>query len=213
VPYAVFKVSDSGSGIPPGILDRIFDPFFTTKPQGKGTGLGLATVLGIVEGHGGFVLVDSRPGEGTVFQVFIPAIASAEQAGATEAAPALPHGNGELVLVVDDEAAILHMAEYFLKRNGYTTMAASTASQAMDCFGKQGGRIRAVLTDVMMPFGDGRQLIAMLREKDARLPIIAMSGLSTAEARQDLIHRGASTFLDKPFTAEQLLAVLKNTID
>lgn len=212
IPYVVFKVSDSGAGIPEEILDRIFDPFFTTKPQGKGTGLGLATVLGIVEGHGGFVLVDSKPGHGTTFQIFIPASAPLQHPGAAPEDSILPRGHGELVLIVDDEPAILRTAENFLRRNGYATLTASGASQALSLFEKHREEIHAVLTDIMMPAGDGRQLISMLREMNYRLPVIAMSGLATREAQQETIDRGAAAFLDKPFNAEQLLTALNEAL-
>lgn len=212
IPYVVFKVSDSGTGIPPEILDRIFDPFFTTKPQGKGTGLGLATVLGIAESHGGFVLVESKPGQGTTFQVFLPASAVAN--GTEPAAGPLlaARGRGELVLVVDDEPAVLRMAEGVLRRGGYETLAATSASQALSLFEKHHDQIRVVLTDIMMPFGDGRQLIAMLYDQDAKLPIIAMSGHATGDFQRETLKRGARTFFSKPFTAEQLLAAIADAL-
>ncbi len=208
IPYVVFKVSDSGAGIPPEIVDRIFDPFFTTKPQGKGTGLGLATVIGIVENHGGFVLVDSKPGQGTTFQVFLPAGAPAEGGSATPESSVVPRGQGELVLVVDDEPAILHLAAEILRHGGYSTLTASNASEALHHFEKHHDRIGAVLTDIMMPFGDGRQLITMLYEQNPELPIIAMSGLSTAEFQRETLKRGAQAFIRKPFAAEELLRLL-----
>ena len=208
IPYVVFKVSDSGTGIPPEVLDRIFDPFFTTKPQGKGTGLGLATVLGIVESHGGFVLVESKQGEGTTFQVFIPASGPAEGAGVGEEIASAPLGQGEVILIVDDEAAILHLAGEIARRGGYTPLKANSASEALSLHERNCGRLRAVLTDIMMPFGDGRQLITMLYEHDPKLPIIAMSGLATAEFQREAMTRGATAFLRKPFTAKELLRVL-----
>jgi len=213
IPYVVFKVSDSGVGIPPEVLDRIFDPFYTTKPQGKGTGLGLATVLGIVENHGGFVTVESKPGEGTTFEVFMPATLSAETAGAKAELRAAPQGRGELVLVVDDEPAILHMAAQVLRHGGYTVLTASNASEALHACEKHRASLRAVLTDIMMPFGDGRQLITMLCEQQGKLPIIAMSGLATGEFQQETLKRGARAFIRKPFAAEELLTRLATVLD
>lgn len=208
IPYVVFKVSDSGTGIPPELLDRIFDPFFTTKPQGKGTGLGLATVLGIVENHGGFLLVESTPGQGTVFQVFLPASTPADDCVSEVERTSIPRGQNELVLLVDDEPAILRMAEGVLRRGGYQTLTATSASEALNIYEKHHDRIRAVLTDIMMPFGDGRQLITMLYEQDPKLLIIAMSGLATSEFQRETIKRGAAAFVGKPFTAETLLKLL-----
>ncbi len=212
IPYVVFKVSDSGAGIPPEVADRIFDPFFTTKPQGKGTGLGLATALGIVEEHGGFITVDSQEGRGATFQVYLPATTGQDtEPVRTETGP-VPPGHGELVLVVDDEEAILRMAEGVLRRGGYTTLTANSASEAMHLYEKHHDRIQVILTDIMMPFGDGRQLIAMLFEQDSHLPIVAMSGLATREFQQETLRRGARAFVAKPFNAEQLLATLAEVL-
>lgn len=210
--YVVFKVSDSGTGIPPKVLDRIFDPFFTTKPQGKGTGLGLSTVLGIVESHGGFVLVDSKLGEGTTFEVFLPACKTTETAGVTPELPPPRHGNGELVLIVDDEISVLRLVEGVLRRYGYSTLTAPSSSEALNLFEKNKDRIRVTVTDIMMPFGDGRRLISMLAEQAPRLPIIAMSGLSTGEAQAESNECGAMAFLRKPFTPEELLTVIREAL-
>jgi PAS domain S-box-containing protein len=212
VPYVIFKVSDSGIGIPAEILDRIFDPFFTTKPQGKGTGLGLATVLGIVESHGGFVLVESQPGQGTTFQVYIPASAPAETGAQRTKSSDIPCAHGELVLIVDDEPAILRMTENVLRHGGYLALTSSSAPEAVDLYKQNRDRIRAVITDIMMPFTDGRQLITLLNGQNPKLPIIAMSGLATEKSRRETITRGACAFLSKPFTADQLLGVLSNAL-
>lgn len=212
IPYVMFEVSDSGTGIPPEVLERIFDPFFTTKPQGKGTGLGLATVLGIVEGHGGFVLVDSKTGRGTTFQVYIPASAAGEEDGREGGRGTLPRGRGELVLVVDDEPTILRLAEGVLGRGGYGTLTAGSASEALHLHEKNGDRIQAVLTDIMMPFSDGRQLITMLCQRCPNLPIIAMSGLATSEFQSESLKCGARAFVSKPFSAEQLLRALGDAL-
>jgi PAS domain S-box-containing protein len=212
VPYVVFKVSDSGTGMPPEVLDRIFEPFYTTKPQGKGTGLGLATVIGIVESHRGFVLVETQLGHGTTFQVYIPAIPQAEVGAAESRPPDIPRGHGELVLVVDDEKAILRMVESVLRRGGYDTLTASGASEAAHLQQRNRDRVRVVLTDIMMPFGDGRQLLTLLHEQNPKLPIIAMSGLATDDLQRETLGRGCRAFLSKPFNAEELLAVIKNAL-
>ncbi len=206
--YVVIKVADSGTGIPPEVMDRIFDPFFTTKPQGKGTGLGLATVLGIVESHGGFVLVESQPKKGAVFQVFLPAGLQTEGGVTRTERRAAPRGRGELILIVDDEPAILHLAAEIARRGGYTPLTAKSASEVVHVYERNYDRIRAVLTDIMMPFGDGRQLITMLYEQHPGLPIVAMSGVATKEFQDETFKRGATAFLAKPFTGEQLLSTL-----
>jgi len=212
IPYVVFKVADSGIGIPPEILDRIFDPFFTTKPQGKGTGLGLATVLGIVQSHEGFVLVDSQPGQGTIFRVHIPAAATAEVSAEKPKDIESFNGHGETILLVDDEPAILRMAENVLRRAGYETLACTHTSEAVHLYERNYDRIRAVVTDIMMPFADGRQLITLLYENNPQLPIIAMSGMMSEEFQRETMTRGACAFLAKPFDAEELLSVLHRVI-
>jgi PAS domain S-box-containing protein len=210
--YVVFKVSDSGIGIAPEILDRIFDPFFTTKPLGKGTGLGLSTVLGIVEDHGGFVLVESKLGRGASFEVFLPASAGGEEAEAGREPLNLPCGHGEMVLLVDDELPILQLAGEILLHGGYRVITASNASEALHLYERNYDKIRAVLTDIMMPFGDGRQLITMLYEHDPKLPVIAMSGLATKEFQRETMLRGARAFIRKPFSTDELLRVLADLL-
>jgi PAS domain S-box-containing protein len=212
IAYVVFEVSDSGTGIPPDVIERIFDPFFTTKTQGKGTGLGLSTVLGIVENHDGFVQVESSVGNGAKFQIFIPASVTELEPAAGVELPTAPRGQGEFILVVDDESAILRTTESVLRKGGYETMTVGNASEAVHLFERYNDRIKAVLTDVMMPFGDGRSLIIMLYEQNPKLPIIAMSGLSTTELQQDLKTRGACKFLAKPFSAEQLLGCVAEAL-
>ncbi|MBN2703352.1 MAG: response regulator, partial [Pontiellaceae bacterium] len=201
--YVVFEVSDNGEGISPEILEHIFDPFFTTKPQGKGSGLGLASVLGIVEGHDGFILIDSLPGKGSTFRIYIPAVASTERDN-TESRASAPLGHGEMVLIVDDEKAILRMAERILTQYGYTCLTASSTSEAKLLFEENRKQIQLALTDIMMPFGDGRQFIAYLTEQSPELPIIAISGLSNENFRNSVMAHGAKAFLSKPFDSEEL---------
>jgi PAS domain S-box-containing protein len=208
IPYVVFKVADSGAGIAPEAMDKIFDPFFTTKPLGKGTGLGLATVLGIVESHHGFMLVDSYVGEGATFQVYIPASTPPDSGDAIQASAGVGRGQGETVLVVDDETAILRITSEVLQRAGYRTLTSSNASEAVHLYERYQDQIRVVITDIMMPFGDGRQLITSLVEQNPKLPIIAMSGLATEDFRRETLRRGAIGFIQKPFSAEALLQAL-----
>ncbi|MBN2704012.1 MAG: PAS domain S-box protein, partial [Pontiellaceae bacterium] len=205
--YVVFEISDNGDGIAPQILEHIFDPFFTTKPQGKGSGLGLASVLGIVEAHDGFVLVDSQLGKGSTFRIYIPAVRSDGQADA-ESRNSVPRGHGETVLIVDDEEAILRMAERILTRYGYTCLTAGSTSEAKDLFKANRKHIRVALTDIMMPFGDGRQFIAYLTEQAPELPIIAMSGLSNEDFKDSVMSLGAKAFVSKPFDSDELRSVI-----
>src|SRR5262249_36949131 len=128
--YVVISVIDTGTGIAPELMDKIFDPFFTTKPVGQGTGLGLPTVLGIVESHGGFLLVDSEVGKGTTFKVYLPAAASEKEDSHDTEFTSLPRGNGEIILVVDDEPAIRDIASRILSSHGYRPLTACEGQEA-----------------------------------------------------------------------------------
>ena len=211
-PYVVFNVTDNGSGIAPEILEQIFDPFFTTKPHGKGTGLGLSTVMGIVKKHDGFVLVESALGKGSSFIVYLPASAAETGDIKTKKQNKPLNGNGELVLVVDDEPSILHITQIILQRNNYRILTASNASDALDLFDNNRSQVRLVLTDMMMPFGDGQSLITALRQRIPLLPVIAMSGLSAQSTQAAIIKNGANAFLQKPFLSDSLLTIVGNTL-
>jgi DNA-binding NtrC family response regulator len=157
-------------------------------------------------------LVDSKPGQGTTFQVYLPASAPHDTEFIQSEKPVTGRGQGELVLVVDDEPAILRMAEGVLQRGGYQTLTAASASEALSLYEKHHDRIRVVLTDIMMPFGDGRQLISMVFEHDPKLPIIAMSGHATSDFQRETLRRGARAFVGKPFSADQLLTALQEVL-
>ena len=160
--YVVISVSDTGTGIPAELLDKIFDPFFTTKPLGQGTGLGLPTVLGITENHGGFVHLQSQPGCGTTFRIHIPGAPGENESAERGNTPGENvRGSDELILVVDDEPAVRRLASAILNRNGYRTITAAEGREGAALFAKHRTEIRMVISDVMMPQQDGP---AMLRE-------------------------------------------------
>jgi PAS domain S-box-containing protein len=207
--YLLLEVTDTGSGIPKEILDRIFEPFFTTKDVGHGTGLGLSTVLGIVRSHGGFVKVYSELGKGTVFKVYLPADREGEsQAASGLAVTELPRGNGELVLVVDDEHSILGITQQTLETYGYRTLVAEDGAQAIGLFALHRNEIAVVLTDMMMPVMDGLALIAGLRRIEPKVRIIAASGLNANATLAKATHAGIKHFLAKPYSAETMLKAL-----
>jgi len=205
--YVVMKVIDSGSGIPPQIVDKIFDPFFTTKEPGKGTGLGLSTVMGIVRSHGGFVEVESHPGKGSVFRIFIPAASEKQFDPNPVQRPDLPRGNNETILIVDDEAEILQVITVVLAKHNYRVITARDGIEALTTYVKNPAEIKMVLTDVMMPLMDGVNLTRALKKITPDLLIIAASGSDdTEEFRQtELSGLGVGIFLKKPFTNYQLL--------
>jgi CheY-like chemotaxis protein len=194
-------------------MTKIFDPFFTTKEHGQGTGLGLSTVAGIVRSHGGFISVYSELGRGARFKVYLPAIESAFASPASPSRRDLPVGNGELVLVIDDETAIREVARETLNAFGYRVMVAGDGAEAMAVFAAHRDEVKVVITDMMMPYMDGPATIRALRRLDQKVKIIATSGLKAEDKIADAAQLGVKTFLPKPYTAEKLLktvdAVLK----
>jgi two-component system, cell cycle sensor histidine kinase and response regulator CckA len=211
--YLVLTVADSGHGIPPAIIDRIFDPFFTTKEVGKGSGLGLSTVLGITKSHGGFVTVQSVPGKGATFQVYLPAeveTPATEKGGST---PPLPSGRGELILIVDDEESVREAARSILEKFSYEVVVAGNGDEALRVLRGQQGRVRLVLTDMVMPGLEGLALIRSLREQDPGVRIVACSGMDHQEKRAELEALGVGEVLAKPYTLSELLRVVDHALN
>ena len=205
-PYLVLSVADTGTGVPPGLMDKIFDPFFTTKPMGHGTGLGLPTVLGIVENHGGFILVESQMGKGTVFRAYLPAVpAEKHNEPAHMGDNPLPKGNGELILVIDDEPAIRKLTYVILTKNGYDAFLASDGREGVELFEKNQDAIKVVVTDLMMPKLDGPATIRALRKIRPEIRTITITGLGEESKMGEAKAAGSDAFLHKPFTSEQLL--------
>jgi len=210
--YVGLRVSDTGCGIPPEILPRIFEPFFTTKEQGKGTGLGLATVFGIVKQHGGSIQVASEPGRGTTFEVYIPALpAGSTQATAAESRTP-PRGGTETILLVEDEPDVRQVTRVILEVHGYRVLEASDGRQALELWQQHRETIQLLFTDMVMPEGmSGRELSQRLRADRPQLKVLYTSGYSAELAGQEL-PPGAS-FLQKPCSAELLLETVRRCLD
>ncbi|BAT54365.1 two-component hybrid sensor and regulator [Nostoc sp. NIES-3756] len=206
--YIVINILDTGTGIAPEFLDRIFDPFFTTKEVGQGTGLGLSTVLGIVKNYKGFVEVSTEVGQGTHFQVFLPRAEGIATKTITNIQ--LPLGNGELILVVDDEAVFQLATQEILAEYNYRTLVASDGIEAFALYIEHQPEISAVLLDMSMPKADGLTTIRTLRTFNPNVKIIAVSGLPNNE--QKAIAAGADKFLSKPYTTTNLLTSLSELI-
>jgi CheY-like chemotaxis protein len=205
-------VADSGPGIAPDLLSKIFDPFFTTKEVGKGTGLGLSTSAAIVKGHRGFIRVESAPERGTQFHVFLPAHARASSQPAPAAAVEAPRGRGELILVVDDEAAVRKSVRLALEAFGYRTMLAADGAEAVSIYTSRSEEIAAVITDLMMPVMDGPATIRALRMLNPAIRIIAASGLSSGDPAAVARELGIRRFLPKPYQTTSLLAALREVL-
>ena len=206
-PYIVFSVADTGTGMTPEVVENIFEAFFTTKATGVGTGLGLFTTQAIVKSHDGFIVLQSEPGKGTTFQVYLPAEIELEVKEAELATKKLPHGNGELILIIDDEASIRSITAETLEAFGYRVISACDGVAGVAQYAQQSGKIDAVITDMTMPGMDGRTTIMVLLRMNPDVKIIATSG-STAPELNLGVSAGAQTFLPKPYTAEKLLRTL-----
>lgn len=204
--YIKVTVSDAGMGIPPDILERIFEPFFTTKEVGKGTGLGLSTVMSIIKGHSGFVNLYSEIGKGTQFNVYLPAVRDDEMQPGEDIE--LPQGQGELILVVDDEASIREITQVTLETYGYTVLTASNGIEALAVYAQHQDEISVVLLDMMMPFMDGPSTIFHLQKFNPSVKIIATSGLAFNVMVAEAANLGVKTFLSKPYTKEELLETI-----
>ncbi len=204
--FVSLAVADTGAGMAPEVRAKIFEPFFTTKGEGLGTGIGLATVLRIVKAHAGFLRVESEPGQGTTFEVFLPR--ASETASSEVAAPAeeLVRGNGELVLVADDEKAIRELMKSELTSFGYRVLVATNGAEAVALFREHADEVRLLITDNAMPMMDGRAVIAALRALQPGLPVIFTSGEGGGEELEGVAQ------LSKPFALDELLGAIHRSI-
>jgi CheY-like chemotaxis protein len=211
--YVRLTVGDTGVGIPPAVLERMFDPFFTTKGVGQGTGLGLSLVHGIVSDLGGAIDVTSKPGEGTTFEIWLP-IAGEIAMPSLQATRALPQGNGETVMIVDDERPLVALAEEIAAELGYEPIGFDSSRAALEAFSAQPQRFDAVLTDEAMPDLVGTELAFEIRRLRPSIPIILMSGYGGAQLTNRAAEIGVNDVLRKPLhrrdLAESLARVLES---
>ena len=224
--YVRIDITDTGTGIPPEIIDKIFEPFFSTKEVGKGTGLGLSTVYGIVKQTGGFVYVDSEPGKGTSFRIFLPRhhpeaeVAIPEAVAATAAGKEAPvdskprtdlTGQGT-ILLVEDEEGLRSLNARGLRSRGYSVIEASNGIEALEALEEKDGAVDLVVSDVVMPEMDGPTLLKSMRERNPDLKIIFVSGYAEDAFEKSLPKNQQFAFLPKPFTLSQLVAAVKETM-
>jgi PAS domain S-box-containing protein len=211
--YVQLAVSDDGCGMSSGVLDHLFEPFLTTKEVGRGTGLGLATVYGIVRQNEGFINVTSEPGQGATFKIYLPRFAGEAVLPTAASAAETPKGRGETVLLVEDEAAILEVGREMLKKMGYRVLTAATPGEALRQAKVHSAEIELLITDVVMPEMNGRDLAKLIRDIKPELKCLFISGYTA-----DIIaHRGVLEegvyFLQKPFSMKDLSSKVRQTLE
>jgi two-component system, cell cycle sensor histidine kinase and response regulator CckA len=210
--FVLITVSDTGPGMTPEIQSRIFEPFFTTKEMTKGTGLGLSTALTIVKSHGGFINVYSELHKGSQFAIYFPALDAPGDVKFGDGKSDLPVGQGEMILVVDDEESIREITRGTLEAFGYRVLTAGDGTEALAIYADRKNEIAVVLTDMVMPFMDGPATIRALQRMNRDVKIIAASGLGTGHHAGEGALEGVSVFLNKPYTAEKLLKTLAHLL-
>ena len=215
--YVRLSVSDTGAGIPRQIRKKIFEPFFTTKGPEKGTGLGLATVLGIIRRHGGFLTLETEEGCGSSFHVFIPAAAVENPSNSPKPSslrqdPMLK-GGGQTILLVDDEATVLKVMQRSLEKSGYRVLAANDGEEGLALFKQHAGEIHLVITDMSMPEMDGPEMIAAIHKISPSFPVLGTSGLDTQADKETLRVLGLQKILGKPCDSQTILKAIRQALD
>jgi CheY-like chemotaxis protein len=217
--WVCLAVSDAGTGIPHEVTSHLFEPFFTTKPKGEGTGLGLAQVHGIVKQHEGYIGVETEVGRGTTFRVYLPA-QRVKEVRPEEAASAAPRGEGETVLMAEDEKKVRQMSREVLESLGYRVLTAANGREALEVYraaeracSEQGQGIDLLLTDMVMPEMGGKELIQELRKENPHLKAVAMTGYVLAEDLQELKEEGSLEVIYKPLNRNTLAQAVRHALD
>ena len=222
----MLAVSDTGCGMPPEVISQVFEPFFSTKPVGKGTGLGLSTVYGIVKQTGGFVYVDSEPGKGTTFRIFLPRHRAELEAqpepqaanGATakeappEAKPQADLTGQGTILLVEDEDGLRSLNARGLRSRGYSVIEAANGVEALELMEESNGAVDLVVSDVVMPEMDGPTMLKEMRGRNPNIRIIFVSGYAEDAFEKSLPENQQFAFLPKPFALAALVAKVKETM-
>lgn len=208
--YVVIRVKDTGSGMTDEVAARVFEPFFTTKPMGKGTGLGLSVVQGIVDQHGGFVQLDTKPGVGSCFSIFLPV--ATEKHNAEVVPPKTPRTNGtEKVLVVEDDERVRQITTHYLETAGYQTVSASNGIEGLETYRRD--KPDLVLTDLVMPEMGGVEMMKQILQQDRDTSYIYMSGYIGSELDVDFLLDQEQEFIPKPYSAKMLLYKVRSVLD
>jgi CheY-like chemotaxis protein len=212
LPYVAMVVTDNGTGMSAGVRDRVFEPFFTTKEQGRGTGLGLATVYGSVKQSGGFVLVESELEKGSAFSVYLPRVDDAEELRVTDELESMLPGDAT-VLLVEDEDAVRRLASHVLRRAGYNVLTAARGDAAIEVAARYEGTIDLLMTDVVMPGMSGRELAEFLMPRCPGMRLLYASGYTEDAIVRHGVSSQEMAFLEKPFTPSALLRKVRLVLD
>ena len=217
-PHVVLRVRDNGSGIPPAVRERMFEPFFTTKEVGKGTGLGLSTVYGIVAQTGGYIEVESEPGGGSVFTVFLPAVdeelslPASPPASAASAGAGVPLGGNETVLLVEDEESVRRLAARILRKHGYTVVESAGPDEALAHLETMDRKPDLLITDLVMSGMNGRELARKILLRCRNIRVLLMSGYSAEEVAFGNVRSDSFALLEKPFTPSAFVQAVRDVL-
>jgi CheY-like chemotaxis protein len=211
-PYLKISIRDTGKGIPQGIMDKIFEPYFTTKEQGRGTGLGLSVIHGIIKSHNGAITCKSTVNVGTTFDVFLPEIASDEAKTPSVTKGPLPEGN-ERILYVDDERLLTHMAERMLSSRGYSVVSKTDSLEALELFREDPGQFDLVITDMTMPGVTGDRLAREILAIREDIPVIICTGYSEHISEEKAKNIGITAFIFKPLDMRTLTETVRKVLD
>jgi CheY-like chemotaxis protein len=213
-PRVSLSVRDTGEGISPDVLPRIFEPFFTTKEVGKGTGLGLATVYGIVQQHRGWITVNSEAGKGTTFEIFLPSSGRVRAASEPRQSKVAVRGGTERILLVEDEADVRMLMRSVLERHGYRVIDAASGPLALQVWDQDPEGVNLLVTDIVMPDGmTGKELASTLKAKRPELKVIFTSGYSADVVAKDFVLESSTHFLQKPFSPRSLAEIVRRVLD
>ena len=211
-PYVLLEVSDNGHGMDAETQAHIFEPFFTTKEKGKGTGLGLATAYGVVKQSGGYIWVESQPGRGTTFHVFLPRVEALEEVAGPAAVEPAQGFVGETILLVEDQEAVRHLTREILEMSGYVILEAASGKEALRISGEHKAPIRLMVTDVVMPGMSGTELGQRLRALRPEMKVLYISGYADDALHDGVLDAGA-VFLQKPVKATELERVVRQLLE
>jgi CheY-like chemotaxis protein len=210
--YVLLSMSDSGHGMDKETLDHIFEPFFTTKEAGKGTGLGLAVVYGIVTHHNGYITCNSEPGRGTTFKIYLP-VAKVETKPDVATSREIPAYGTETILLVDDEEFVRDLGKRILERSGYTVLTASNGKEALDAYKRKKEDISLVILDLIMPEMSGMQCLEELLQINPNTLVLIASGFAVDRQTKEAIETAAKGFLSKPYNVMQMPQLVREVLD